>query len=135
MNSSDPIVWKSTPSQLVNFFTYLLFFWTIIIPLIAYLKTRFTIYEVTSQRLKIKTGVLNQTINELELYRVRDYQVQKPFILRIFNLGHLVLITSDKSNDTIQLNAIKDVEKISDLIRNQVESAREKTKTREIDFT
>ena len=135
MNSSDPIVWKSTPSQLVNFFTYLLFFWTIIIPLIAYLKTRFTIYEVTSQRLKIKTGVLNQTINELELYRVRDYQVQKPFFLRIFNLGHLVLITSDKSNDTIQLNAIKDVEKISDLIRNQVESAREKTKTREIDFT
>ena len=135
MNTNEQIVWKSTPSQLTNFFTYLIFFWTVIIPLIVYLNTKFTIYELTSQRLKIKTGILNQTINELELYRVRDYQVQKPFLLRIFNLGHLILITSDKSDNKIQLSAITNVEEISDLIRNQVEEARERTKTRETDFT
>ena len=135
MSSNEEIVWKSTPSQIVNFFTYLFFFWTIIIPIIAYLKTRFTIYELSSQRLKIKTGILNQTINELELYRVRDYQIHKPFILRIFNLGHLILITSDKTDMTIKLDAIADVENVSNLIRNQVEAARERTKTRETDFT
>ena len=135
MNSFEKFLWRSNPSQILNFFTFILFFWTIIIPLIAYLNTRFTIYELTSQRLKIKSGILNQTINELELYRVRDYQVQKPFILRIFNLGNLVLITSDKINNKILLKAIKDVEKVTDLIRNQVEIARQKTKTRETDFT
>ena len=135
MNSFEKFLWRSNPSQILNFFTFTLFFWTIIIPLIAYLNTRFTIYELTSQRLKIKSGILNQTINELELYRVRDYRVQKPFILRIFNLGNLVLITSDKINNKILLKAIKDVEKVTDLIRNQVEIARHKTKTRETDFT
>ena len=135
MNPDEKIAWISNPSQILNIFTYILLFWTIIIPIITYLKTRFTIYELTTQRLKIKTGILSQTINELELYRVRDYHIQKPFLLRIFNLGNLTLITSDKTDNTIQLIAIKDVEKISDLVRNHVELAREKTKTRETDFT
>lgn len=135
MSSNEELVWKGTPSQILNFFIYIFFFWTIFIPIIAYLKTRFTIYELSSQRLKIKTGILNQTINELELYRVRDYQIQKPFILRIFNLGHLILITSDKTDKEIKLDAIADVENVSNLIRNHVEMARERTKTRETDFT
>ena len=110
-------------------------FWTIVLPLIAYLKTRFTVYELSTERLKTKTGVLSQTINEIELYRVRDYRVEKPFIMRIFNLGNLTLITSDKTDKMITLFAISNVETIADKLRKQVEIARKKTKTRETDFT
>tara|TARA_B100001109_G_C18731052_1_gene411981 strand:+ start:152 stop:550 length:399 start_codon:yes stop_codon:yes gene_type:complete len=130
----DKILWEDRPSQILNFWTYILFFWTIIFPVIAYLNTRFTKYELNSERLKIKKGILSQNIEETELYRVKDYSIFKPFFLRLFGLGHLVLTTSDKNNKYVQLSAIKDVEKIKDIIREHVEKSRKRTGTKEVDF-
>ena len=114
-------LWKDSPSQISNFWTYVLFWWTIILPIIAYLKTRFTSYEMDSERFRIKKGILNQNIEETELYRIKDYSIFKPFFLRIFGLGHLVLTTSDKNNKYVRILAIKEVEKLKDMIRNEVE--------------
>lgn len=128
-------IWIGRPSQLINLFTYLLFFWTIIFPLIAYLKTRFTIYELTRTRLRLKTGIFSQQIEDTELYRVRDYSIDKPFWFRIFGLGHIKILTSDKSNPEINLYAVSKIENTAELIRNNVEIARKKSGTREIDYT
>tara|TARA_B100001057_G_C22560624_1_gene837110 strand:+ start:408 stop:815 length:408 start_codon:yes stop_codon:yes gene_type:complete len=121
------------PSQILNIISFILWSWTLLIPIIIYLKTRFTIYEVTNQRIKLKTGILNQEIDECELYRVRDYKVVKPFFQRIFGLGKIELVTSDRSNSNINLNGIKDPENLYNLIRDNVEKIRRKTGTREID--
>ena len=121
------------PSQILNIISFILWSWTLLIPIIIYLKTRFTIYEVTNQRIKLKTGILNQEIDECELYRIRDYKVVKPFFQRIFGLGKIKLVTSDKSNSNINLNGIKDPENLYNLIRDNVEKIRRKTGTREID--
>lgn len=128
------ILWKSGPSQISNFWSYLLLFWTVIIPIWIYLVTRFTKYELNSERLIIKKGILSQNIEETELYRIKDYSIFKPFFLRIFGLGNLVLTSSDKNNKFTNLLAIKDVEKIKDLIRDHVEKSRKKTGTKEVDF-
>ena len=129
------IIWKSNPSQLTNILVYLFFFWTVIIPLIVYLKTRFTIYELTDQIYREKTGILSQKIEELELYRVRDYSVEKPFLMRLFGLGNLTLITSDKTNPRVYMRAIRNVENVRDIFRKHVEEARKATGTKEVDFT
>ena len=128
-------IWIGRPSQLINLFTYLLLFWTIIFPLIAYLKTRFTIYELTKTRLRLKTGIFSQQIEDTELYRVRDYSIDKPFWFRIFGLGHIKILTSDKSNPEINLYAVSKIENTAELIRQNVEVARKKSGTREIDYT
>ena len=130
----DKMLWEDRPSQISNFWIYLLFFWTIIPPIIVYLNTRFIKYELDSQRLKIKKGILSRNIEETELYRVKDYSILKPFFLRLFGLGHLVLTTSDKNNKYVRLVAIKDTEKVKDIIRNHVEKARKRTGTKEVDF-
>ena len=129
------LIWKSRPSQLINFFIYFFLFWTIILPIYSYLKTRFTIFELSKDRLKLKKGILTPKIDETELYRVRDYEILKPFILGLFGLGHLKLITSDKSHPIIILNAIKNPENVLELFRENVEQARKKTGTKEVDFT
>ena len=121
------------PSQILNIISFILWSWTLLIPIIIYLKTRFTVYEVTDQRIKLKTGILNQEIDECELYRVRDYKIVKPFFQRIFGLGKIELVTSDRSNSSINLNGIKNPENLYDLIRDNVEKIRRKTGTREID--
>ena len=121
------------PSQILNIISFILWSWSILIPIIIYLKTRFTVYELTNQRIKLKTGILNQEINECELYRVRDYKVVKPFFQRIFGLGKIELVTSDRSNSNINLDGIKDPENLYNLIRDNVEKIRRKTGTRELD--
>ena len=121
------------PSQILNIVSFILWSWTLLIPIIIYLKTRFTVYELTNQRIKLKTGILNQEIDECELYRVRDYKVVKPFFQRIFGLGKIELVTSDRSNSNINLNGIKDPENLYNLIRDNVEKIRRKTGTRELD--
>jgi hypothetical protein len=56
-------------------------------------------------------------------------------LFRIFGLGHIKILTSDKSNPEIYLYAIRQTEKTAELIRNNVEIARKKSGTREIDYT
>ena len=126
-------LYTGRPSQILNIVSFILWSWTLLIPIIIYLKTRFTVYELTDQRIKLKTGILNQEIDECELYRVRDYKVVKPFFQRIFGLGRIELVTSDRSNSNINLNGIKDPENLYNLIRDNVEIIRRKTGTRELD--
>ena len=105
MVTEEKQLYIGRPSQILNIISFILWSWTLFIPLIIYLKTRFTVYEVTNQRIKLKTGILNQEIDECELYRIRDYKIVKPFFQRIFGLGNIELITSDRSNFRINLNA------------------------------
>ena len=60
----------------------------------------------------------------IKLDRVRDYKVVKPFFQRIFGLGKIELVTSDRSNSNINLNGIKDPENLYNLIRDNVEKIR-----------
>ena len=133
MISEEKQLYIGRPSQILNIISFIIWSWTLFVPIIIYLKTRFTVYEVTDQRIKLKTGILNQEIDECELYRVRDYKIVKPFFQRIFGLGKIELVTSDRSNSSINLNGIKNPENLYDLIRDNVEKIRRKTGTREID--
>ena len=133
MISEEKQLYIGRPSQILNILSFIIWSWTLFVPIIIYFKTRFTVYEVTDQRIKLKTGILSQEIDECELYRVRDYRVVKPFFQRIFGLGRIELVTSDRSNSNINLNGIKDPENLYNLIRDNVEKIRRKTGTREID--
>ena len=133
MSLEEKQLYIGRPSQILNILSFILWSWTLIVPIIIYLKTRFTVYEVTDERIKLKTGILSQEIDECELYRIRDYKIVKPFFQRIFGLGNIELITSDRSNLRINLNGIKDPENLYNIIRDNVEKVRRKTGTREID--
>ena len=133
MTLEEKQLYIGRPSQIINIISFIIWSWTLFVPIIIYFKTRFTVYEVTDQRIKLKTGILSQEIDECELYRVRDYKIVKPFFQRIFGLGKIELSTSDRSNSSINLNGIKDPENLYNLIRDNVEKIRKKTGTREID--
>jgi len=83
-----------------------------------------TEYLLTSQRLLITSGVLNKETETLELYRVKDFQVQNPLLLRFFKLGNLIMNTSDASDPYVRLSAIKNGEKLLSKMRHYVEECR-----------
>ena len=78
--------------------------------------------------------MLNKELDELELYRVRDYKLDQPLILRIFSLGNITLRTSDTSHPLIVLRAIQDGEHVREQIRRYVEECRVKKRVLPLDL-
>lgn len=92
-----------------------------------------TQYELTTQRLRTRRGVFNKHLDELELYRVRDYKLEQPLFLRLFSLSTVILQTSDKSNQMLVLRAIQRGDELREQMRTYVEEARMRRGVREID--
>jgi len=92
-----------------------------------------THYQLTHERIITSTGIFNRSHDELELYRIKDYQVEEPFFQRLFSLGTIILVTSDKSHPVLNLSAIREPKKIRDIIRQNVEKLRTQKGVREID--
>ena len=91
-------------------------------------------FEITTERLRLIQGVLNQDIDEIELYRVKDTRILRPLLLRLFGLGNVVLETSDRTHPNPVLPAIRDAIEVREELRKHVENLREQKRVREVDF-
>ena len=137
---SDELVWAGSPSQIVNapaFLVCALLFWLVVPIFVAiwkWLVVRNIRYELTTERLKLRQGVLNKELDEIELYRVRDYKLEQPFWLRLFSLGNIVIRTTDESNPVIVLRAARDPESVLELVRRYVEETRSRKGVRALDL-
>ena len=148
--SEEKDVWFGTPSQVVNLSTFIfmgllfspfifmgllfLLIFPLFIILWKWLEIKCTKYELTTERLRTRHGILNKKTDELELYRVRDYKLDQPLFLRLFSLGNIVLQTSDRSHPEVILRAIPNGEELREKIRTYVEACRTKKRVREVDF-
>jgi uncharacterized membrane protein YdbT with pleckstrin-like domain len=137
--TEERTVWLGTPSQVINLGSFILlglFFW-LVIPLFVILWKWLVVknmkYELTTERLRLRHGVFNKKLDELELYRVRDYKLDQPFFLRIFSLGNIILQTSDRSHPTVVIQAIPDAENLREQLRTYVEACRTRKGVRELD--
>ncbi len=83
--------------------------------------------------LRITRGILNRRLDELELYRVKDYVMVQPFLLRLLGLGNITLTSSDVSTPTIAIRAIADVENVREKLRTAVQTERDRKRVRELD--
>ena len=138
--SEEKDVWFGTPSQIVNLGSFIfgvLFFWLVLpLPIVLWkwLAIKNTEYKLTTQRLRTRHGILNKKTDELELYRIRDYKFDQPFFLRMFSLGNIILVTSDRSHPRVVLKAIPNGEELLEKLRTYVEECRTKKHVREVDF-
>ena len=95
--------------------------------------TRCRRYRVTTQRIVYSTGVFNRATEELELYRVKDIRLEEPFLLRMFGLGNVVMLTSDRTSPEFRIHAVKGASGLLDSIRKHVEMRRDEKRVRELD--
>ncbi|MDZ4404213.1 PH domain-containing protein [Prosthecobacter sp.] len=157
--SAETVLWSGHTSQWVHFWYYLfciviavgiafaatipalftggLAYLALIIPLVMWLVrwwvTKCTFYELTSQRLRIRSGILNKRVDELELYRVKDYAIEQPLLLRLVGLGNLTMVTSDATTPTVPMRAIPGVEAVREKLRTAVQNERDRKRVRQLD--
>jgi len=148
-------VWQGSPSQILNLHIFLLcglaaaaliavalvfgstlafpFAYVIggaaIIPLliafVKWLQVKFVRYELTTERLRLRRGIFSRSTDEVELYRVKDYVLQEPFVLRMFGAGDILIQTNDDANPTVLLKAIHQPNSLRDQVRKYVEVRRD----------
>ena len=81
----------------------------------------FTRYRMSEDRLFLSTGFFTTRDDEVLLYRVRDISLTITLWQRIFGVGTVTIISSDKTMPTLVLKNIKQPRMIKEKIHQQVE--------------
>lgn len=90
----------------------------------------FTRYRLSQDRLFCETGLLNMRCDEVLLYRVRDLRLTISLGQRVFGVGTVCVVSSDKSIPHLDLKNIKDPRAVKELIHKNVEAAKDKRRIR-----
>lgn len=131
------LIWYELNYDKTHTYTYYLYFlvasYSFLTWGIKVLQLKTTVYTLKKDRLLIKRGILRRVTDELELFRVRDFQLDEPIALRLFSLGNIALVTSDRTTPLIRLNAIPEINKLHEHLRSLVRSCWDERGVREID--
>ena len=90
----------------------------------------FTRYRLSEDRLFCETGFFNIKSDEVLLYRVRDLQLNMTLGQRIFGVGTVCVVSSDKSIPHLDLKNVKDPRTVKELIHQNVEAAKDRRRMR-----
>ena len=90
----------------------------------------FTRYRLSDDRLFCERGFFNIKADEVLLYRVRDLQLNMSLGQRIFGVGTVCVVSSDKSVPHLDLKNVKNPREVKELIHKNVEAAKDKRRMR-----
>lgn len=92
-------------------------------------------YRVTSRRVVVETGVLSKKLEQVDLYRIHDYTVERPFGQRMMGTGNIALKTHDKTTPDVTLAGLRtDVIALYEKLRTATELERQRRGVRVIDY-
>lgn len=151
----EAILWKGSTSQWIHFWYYLIclvlagaaiagsvFYGPLVlaalaVPVVMWIVrwwlTKTTTYELSTQRLRKSTGILHRSVEDLELYRVKDYSLELPILLRMLGLGNIRLVTSDASTPVVEIPAVRGAQELRETLRTAVQQERDRKRVRELD--
>ena len=90
----------------------------------------FTRYALSEDRLFVSVGFLNIKDDEILLYRVRDIDTQRSLWQRIFGVGTVTVVSSDKTMPNLVMKNVKDPVFVKELIHKQVEEMKIRRRVR-----
>lgn len=82
-------------------------------------------YWLTSSRLKVATGVLNKKFNQVEVFRINDFQEVSPILLRIVGLSNIIIYSArDATNPEMVIPGVRGARYKIEKLRSVVEEAK-----------
>jgi uncharacterized membrane protein YdbT with pleckstrin-like domain len=93
-------------------------------------------YEITEERMIIRRGILSKSIDEIELYRIKDIRIEFTIINQIAGIGRITISSSDETtrDGDLVLSNIERAQERRETLRRLVDAARQKRRVREIDM-
>ena len=108
----------------------------LVIVLFKWIETMSAKYQITPERLIIRRGIFLKSIDEIELYRIKDVRMNFTLLNQLTGIGAICLTTSDETTrggDFIMRNVPRANARREDL-RRLVDTARRNRGVREIDM-
>jgi uncharacterized membrane protein YdbT with pleckstrin-like domain len=135
-HKSEAVLFEGHPALVPSVLTLLLAIVTVGLWLIpAYIRSRGTSYRVTSQRLVVETGLFGKRLEQVDLYRVNDFTVERPFLQRLMGTGNILLQTMDRTTPTVTIANVKtDVVALYEALRQATEQAKAQHNVRVVDY-
>ena len=93
-------------------------------------------YEITPERLIVRRGIVFKSIDEIELYRVKDVRMDFSLLNQWAGIGNICVTSSDETTRVGDL-VMRHIEKAQprrEELRRLVDAARQKRGVREIDM-
>lgn len=135
-HDGEEVLFEGRAALVPSFSTLLLAILTLGLWLVVrWFKTLGRSYRITTRRIVVETGVLSKRLEQIDLYRVADYTVERPFDQRIMGTGNLLLKTFDKTTPELDVLAIKaDVVKLYESVRAATEADKARRGVRMVDY-
>jgi len=85
----------------------------------------FTRYQATEERVIVRKGFFRTEVDEVLIYRIIDIRLVRTLRQKIFGVGSVFLISTDKTSPTLELKNIAKSDKVRRFFGMQVEKQRE----------
>jgi len=99
---------------------------------VYWIKALSTTYTFTSQRIQIERGIFSKHRTNVELFRLDDFDLHKPFGMRLLGHSMLHLRSSDPDQATVVITGVPGLEALADVLREC--ALRERTRRRVTTF-
>ena len=90
----------------------------------------FTRYMLSEDRLFLSKGLLNVRDDEILLYRVRDISTSRSLLQRLFGVGTVTVLSSDKTCPTLVMKNIRDPLAVKEQLHKSVEEMKLRRRVR-----
>lgn len=81
------------------------------------LGTEYRLYQVS---LEVESGLVSRTIDNLQLFRVRDLRLRQSMLGRLFGVGDVVVTSTDQSTPRLTIRGVEDPRTLYDTLRELV---------------
>jgi uncharacterized membrane protein YdbT with pleckstrin-like domain len=108
----------------------------LVILLVVWIQNLAAKYEITEERLIIRRGIIMKSVDEIELYRIKDVRINFSIINQLAGIGTICVASSDETTREGDL-VIANISRAQDRrehLRRLVDTARQKRRVREIDM-
>jgi uncharacterized membrane protein YdbT with pleckstrin-like domain len=106
------------------------------IVLVKWLEVMGSLYQITPERLIVRKGIVMKSIDEIELYRVKDVRLNFSLLNQMARIGTICLTTSDETTrgGDLVLRHVPQAQDRREELRRLVDAARRRRGVREIDM-
>jgi uncharacterized membrane protein YdbT with pleckstrin-like domain len=132
----EQVLFEGNPALVPGIGALLISILTVGLALLVFLwRSKSRSYRITTQRIVVEQGIFSKKMDQIDLYRINDYVVERPFGQRLLGTGNLVLEALDKTTPELRLEGLKtDVVALYEQLRKATEAEKRRRGVRLIDY-
>jgi uncharacterized membrane protein YdbT with pleckstrin-like domain len=132
----EEVLFEGHPALLPSVGALLIALLTVGLALIYFaIRRKGTHYKITNERVVIESGILSKRMDQIDIYRINDYVVERPFGQRLLGTGNLVISAMDRTTPELRINGLAtDLVALYEKLRKATEIQKQRRGVRVVDY-